>query len=167
MYSAHEADLLYLPSLPLAPRRVHIVPALQTSSLLSMGQLCDADCCVTFDATSVHVHLNDRLLLTGTRAHPTELWHLDLIADIASPTNAASEELTAPSPWSGPASLHHSYNVSHTATPTKLVAFAHTALFSPALSTLTTALGRDFLSAYMGLTAQTLQKHPPQSVAMV
>jgi hypothetical protein len=41
MYSTHEADL-YQASLLLAAMRVHIVPALQSSLLLSMGQLCDA-----------------------------------------------------------------------------------------------------------------------------
>lgn len=55
MYLTHEADL-DLPSLPPAVRRVHIVPALQTASLLSMGQLCNAGCRVTFDPRNVHVH---------------------------------------------------------------------------------------------------------------
>ena len=53
------------------------------------------------------------------------------------------------------------------ATPTELVAFAHAALFSPALSTLHGALARGYLSHFLGLTTKTLTKHPPQSVAMV
>jgi hypothetical protein len=52
MYSTHEAEL-DLPSLPLAARHVHIVPTLSTHSLLLIGQLCDAGCEVTFDATTI------------------------------------------------------------------------------------------------------------------
>jgi hypothetical protein len=78
MYSTHEAEL-DLPTLPLAARRVHIVPALKTASLLSMGQLCDAGCTVTFDATSVTVQLDDTQLLSGSRDLDTGLWHLSLV----------------------------------------------------------------------------------------
>ena len=58
MYSTHEAEL-NLPQLPPAARHVRIVPSLSThDSLLSMGQLCDAGCKITFTATTVHVRLN-------------------------------------------------------------------------------------------------------------
>ena len=40
--------------------------------------------------------------------------------------------------------FQHSLVVTHSATPFELVAFAHAALFSPALSTLTTAVERGF-----------------------
>ena len=52
-------------------------------------------------------------------------------------------------------------------TPADLVAFAHASLFSPALSTLQTALDRGYLSDFQGLTATSLRKHPPQSIAMI
>ena len=147
MYSTHEAEL-DLPTLPLAARHVHIVPALQAGSLLSMGQLCDAGCVVTFDATTVRVHRNSELLLTGIRTPATGLWHL---------TIAASE----------PPIQHRSFAAVDSATPAELVAFAHAALFSPALSTLKRALDLGFLPHFMGLTAKSLAKHPPTSVAMV
>ncbi len=53
------------------------------------------------------------------------------------------------------------------ATPAELVAFAHATLFSPALSTLQTALHKDYLTNFPSLTELLLRKHPPQSVAMV
>ena len=145
MYSTHEAEL-DLPHLPLAARHVHIVPALTTSSLLSMSQLCDAGCRVSFDATSVHVHHNDTLVLHGARTPTTGLWHLQL----------------APDP-----PLINTCAAVHSATPSDLVAFAHAALFSPALSTLRHALDRGFLPQFPGLTAKTLAKYPPHSIAMV
>lgn len=155
MYSTHEAEL-DLPGLPLAARRVHIVPALTTDSLLSMGQLCDAGCIVTFDATGVQVRLNNVLLLSGTRTPESGLWHLTL--DASAPCV----------PTSVPASLlHHSYAALHSATPAELVAFAHAALFSPALSTLQRAVACGYLPNFMGLTSATLRRHPPTSVPMI
>jgi hypothetical protein len=117
MYSTHEAEL-DLPSLPLAARRVHIVPDLRSSFLLSMGQLCDAGCVVTFDATSVTVHHDALRLLEGTRTPATGLWHLSL----------TQPQLTTPTP---PPLLHRSYAAVQSATPADLVAFAHAALLSP------------------------------------
>ena len=157
MYSTHEAEL-DLPNLPIEARRVHIVPALQTASLLSMGQLCDAGCIVTFDSKSVAVHRNDELILDGIRTPATGLWHLSLVK-----TTLDIAPATSPPPML----LHHSFAAIHSATPAELVAFAHASLFSPALSTLTTALKRGYLPNFMGLTAKALRKYPPHSVAMV
>ena len=53
------------------------------------------------------------------------------------------------------------------ATPAEIVAFAHAALFSPALSTLSTALTKRYLTNFPGLSLQLIHKHPPHSVAMV
>jgi hypothetical protein len=156
MYSTLEAEL-DLPSLPSAARRVHIVPNLKTSSLLLMGQLCDAGCVVTFDATSVSVHLENDRILAGVRTPGTGLWHLSLVQPAHVPA--------APAPF--PPLLHQSYSAVQSATPAELVAFAHATLFSPALSTLQTALDRGFLPSFAGLTSKTLRKHPPQSVAMI
>ena len=160
MYSTHKADL-DLPNLPLAARRVHIVPALKTASLLSMGKRCDAGCTgVTFDATSVTVHLDEKQILSGSRNLDTGVWHLSL---------AAANLHTAPAPndhdtplVSAPL-LHHSYAAIQSATTAELVAFAHAAL-----STLKTALDRGYVSHFMGLTAQYyLTKHSPASVPMI
>ena len=156
MYSTHEAEL-DLPSLPLAARRVHIVPALHTTSLLSMGQLCDAGCVVTFDAKSVTVTIDNERILDGTRTPATGLWHVSLVQPALAPDVA---ELPPPP------LIHHSYASVQSATPAELVAFAHATLFSPALSTLKNALVRGFLPNYMGLTAKTLRKYPPTSIAM-
>jgi hypothetical protein len=50
--SSHTCDLL-LPQLPDMAKKARIIPGLSTSSLLSLGQLVDADCSVTFDRTKV------------------------------------------------------------------------------------------------------------------
>jgi hypothetical protein len=166
MYSTHEAEL-DLPSLPFAARRVHIVPALSTASLLSMGQLCDSGCCIVFDACSVKVYFNDDVILAGERTTATGLWHLSLHP----PTPLPAQQLPAPSraplveePLAHP---HFSHAAVTSATPAELVAFGHAALFSPALSTLRVALARGYVAHFPGLTTTTLTKHPPHSFAMV
>ncbi|KAI2491412.1 Reverse transcriptase (RNA-dependent DNA polymerase) [Fragilaria crotonensis] len=161
MYSTHEADL-DLPCLPPAARRVHIVPALQTASLLSMGQLCDAGCEVTFDATTVSVRHNHTLLLHGKRLPHTGLWHLDL-----SSTPVPCAPPTAPPNVHRPYDTMHSVAAVAVTTPADLVAFAHASLFSPALSTLKIALDRGFLPDFQGLTAKALTKYQSLSVPMI
>jgi hypothetical protein len=78
MYSTHEGEL-DIPALPLAARRVHIIPALTTASLLSMGQLCDSGRQVIFDASTVRVLLHEQLIMSGVRTPATGLWHLSII----------------------------------------------------------------------------------------
>ena len=166
MYSTHEADLA-LPQLPLAARRVHIVPALKTASLLSMGQLCDAGCTVTFDATSVTVLLGAQQLLAGHRNVATGLWHLSIVPGDELPTASLTPSHEIDTSTIVAPLLHRSFAAVQSATTAELVAFAHAALFSPTLSTLKTALERGYIAHFMGLTAQSLAKHPPASVPMI
>jgi hypothetical protein len=53
------------------------------------------------------------------------------------------------------------------ATPAQLIALAHAALFSPALSTLEEAIQQEYLTNFPGLTTRALCKHLPQIYAMV
>jgi hypothetical protein len=62
MYSTHTAEL-FLPGLPLAARQCHIIPALSTQPLLSIGQLCDAGCDVKLNATCATVIFNGSLIM--------------------------------------------------------------------------------------------------------
>ena len=154
MYATHEAEL-DIPDLPPAARHVHIVPDLESATLISIGQLCDAGCAVVFDATKVTVTYQNCTVLTGTRTQATRLWELDITppeqANHADTTNTYVE-------FAGAAV--------GSATPAELVAFTHAAMFSPALSTLEKALNKGYLHNLPGLTATTLRKHPPRSVAM-
>jgi hypothetical protein len=74
--STHVAEL-NLPSLPPSARTVHVVPELSGTSLLSVGQLCDAGCDVKFSQTGATITHNDNIVLTGTRTSETRLWHID------------------------------------------------------------------------------------------
>jgi hypothetical protein len=143
MQSTHTAKL-DLPNLPALARQVHIVPALAQHSLISIRQLCDAGCNVTFDAKTVTVCYNNGTVLSGTRTAATKLWHLQV-----------------------PPTQHQANRAVGSATPAQIVAFAHAALFSPALSTHEAALQQGYLTNFPGLTTRSLRKHPPQSYAMV
>ena len=155
MHSTHEADLDW-PMLPPAARHVHIVPALGQFSLISMGQLCDAGCHVLFTSSTVQVFMNGTCILAGSRHPTTQLWHLKQ----ESPPPLCCNML----PATIPATAHRALG---SADPAALVAFAHAALFSPAIATLHIALTRNFLPALPGLTTTLLRKHPPRSSAMI
>ena len=127
MTSTHEGEL-DLPMLPPAARHIHIVPDLASTSLLSMGQFCDAGCTVTFTATAVEVLYNNAIILRGHRSPDTTLWHLSLLSNPEVP----------------PVPSHTALAAVGSATPAELVAFAHAALFSPVLSTLQLALQKGF-----------------------
>jgi hypothetical protein len=87
-------------------------------------------------------------IITGTRNPGTDgLWTTVL------PTQSK--------PQAFPPAIHNQ------AMPANLVAFAHAALFSPALSTLDMALSKGFLPPFMGLSHQTLHKYPPHSEATI
>ena len=156
MHSTHEAEL-DLPQLPLLARRVHIVPELQSRSLLSIAQLCDADCKATFTRSDVHIHHNGTCILSGQRDPATQLWHVNVP--------------TRPSPVSLPPGIPPACNECNKTIGlpkvADMVAFAHASLFSPTLSTLAKALQSNFLTNFPGLTIDTLCRHPPQSKAMI
>jgi hypothetical protein len=75
MHSTHEAEL-DLPQLPLCARRVHVVLDLQSWSLLSIAQLCDAGCVAIFTRMHVNINHQDTCILTSERDPTTNLWHI-------------------------------------------------------------------------------------------
>jgi hypothetical protein len=73
MQATHEAELNF-PMLPSAARRILIVPELADKTLMSISQLCDAGCQVTFDTNAVNVYYNGEVVLTGSRMTNVALW---------------------------------------------------------------------------------------------
>ena len=116
-----------------------MIPALGDTLLILVGGLCDNGCKARFSANTATVTLQGNIILQGFRSPATRgLWMMELPAQHL--TNNA---------------------INFSASASQLVAFAHAALFSPALSMLQRALDKNFLPPFPGLTAQTLQKHPP------
>jgi Reverse transcriptase (RNA-dependent DNA polymerase) len=138
MQSTHTAELPFH-TLPAQARQVDIFPVM-TKSLVAVSPLCDAGCTVTFDTTECTIHCPSGDIIHCPR-RDDGLWAL--------PATHQQLALTATS-----TPIAHS-------TPADLVAFAHAALFSPAVSTLTVALQKRFLPPFPGLTLATLRKYPP------
>ena len=122
---------LPIEGLPLDATRAYLFPDLGDTSLISIGQLCDHGYQAHFTATSVDITRSDRVILQGTRNDETRgLWMLSIPAQ------------------------SRAMAVNHCAAPEQQVAFAHAALFSPAISTLKTALARGYLPPFPGLTSK-------------
>ena len=136
---------------------MHIVPELKSHSLLSIAQLCDADCEATFTRTKVCIHHNGSCILSGQCDPVTQLWHVNVP--------------TRPSPISLPPGIPPACDECNKTIGlpkvSDMVAFAHASLFSPTLSTLAKALKSNFLTNFPGLTIDTLCCHPLQSKAMI
>jgi hypothetical protein len=69
---------LNMPSLPHASRQAYILPGLAQHSLLSVGQMCDSGCAVTFTATKVTVKNGESTILTGLPDKESSLWRTPL-----------------------------------------------------------------------------------------
>jgi hypothetical protein len=141
-----------VPHLPMQSCSVHVVPGLASMSLLAMGPLCVAGCTIEFTATTVEVKLSDNLVLQGNRT-PPGLWIFQL------PTN---DSPVLPNDNSMLPQMNSAIGAPKAA---ELVVYSHATLFSPAISTLEQALKRGYIRNFPGLTAKTLQHHPPRSVA--
>jgi hypothetical protein len=134
MQSIH-VDELDLPMLRPAARKVHIVPALRNCSLLSMGTVCDAGYTIDLDEHEIKIQDNaGATILSGNRRSDTGMWHIHLPMPNVQVANAIGEPKIP-----------------------EVVAFAHISLFSPALSTLETALAKGFITNFPGLTASNLR----------
>jgi Reverse transcriptase (RNA-dependent DNA polymerase) len=187
MHSTHTAELPF-PALPHAAKQVHVFPDLH-SSLLAVAPLCDAGCTVTFDKHHCIIRLPDNTDIQCQR-NPQGLWvlpphilnsknmsNLTTCHETARPATGDAPEYppdTTPTdeptitinvsnpnlPDRCPLQANPVMNAPNN-TPADLVAFAHAALFSPAISTLKTALDKGFLPPFTGLTATTLARYPP------
>jgi hypothetical protein len=75
--SSHTCNLL-LTDLPPQARQAHILPCLVHNSLISVGQLCDNGCSVTFTQDQVTVSKNEKCVMYGSRDPKPRLWQVDL-----------------------------------------------------------------------------------------
>ena len=156
MTSTHTAELP-IDGLPHEARQAHIFPDIHTS-LLAVAPLCDQGCTVLFENTGCTITLPNGNKITGPR-NDQGLWILPQQDQLA--THAEQASHTATFPASTEDQLAAPVMNRHTNTPADLVAFAHAALFSPAISTLRTALCKGFLPPFPGLNEQTLAQFPP------
>jgi hypothetical protein len=75
--SSHTCNSL-LADLPHQARQAHILPGLVHNSLISVGQLCDNACSVTFTQDQVTVSRNGKDVMYGSRDPKSRLWTVNL-----------------------------------------------------------------------------------------
>jgi hypothetical protein len=156
--STHTCDLL-LPQLPLAATKAHIIPGLATSSLLSVGQLVDANCSVKFDRTSVEVLNNHKRILEGVRNERNGLWTVDL-----QDKNSHSDKDETTTTNLKPEQAHSVYKCT---SKRDLVRFLHAAAFSPVKDTLLKAIRVGHFATWPGLTEDLVRQHLPKEISTV
>jgi hypothetical protein len=76
MKATHEAEL-DIPALPHAARHIYIVPDLADKTLLSVSQLCKAECQVVFNDRTVTVHHKGKIVLKGGMQNGSALWQME------------------------------------------------------------------------------------------
>ena len=72
---SHECNLK-LPGMSNKGTSAYIFPELKSASLISVGQLCDDGCTVTFTANDVKAIKENNIVLQGTRNWQDKLWDI-------------------------------------------------------------------------------------------
>jgi hypothetical protein len=122
--SSHMCNLL-LTNLPHQAWQAHILPGIVHNSLISVGQLCDNECSVTFTHDHVTVTTNRKNVMFGSRDPKSQLWRVDLKQKMTPKISQCNH-------------AHDNNNQKD------LINFLHAACFSPVKSTLIKAIKTGF-----------------------
>jgi hypothetical protein len=137
--SSHTCGLL-LADLTQQARQAHILPGLIHNSLISVGQLCDNECSVTFTHDQVTVSRKGKEVMYGSRGPKSRLWRVDL-------KQKMKREI---------AQCIHAHDNNH---QKDLINYIHAACFSPVKSTWIKAKKKDFFSFWPGLNEHSVEKY--------
>lgn len=150
--SSNAAGHLPIPSLSKESTKAHLLPGLQNSSLLSLGQICDDDCIIHLTKSNLYIFKDQKLLLTGYRNHRDGLW------DVPLPQQPLSSSL--------PNSKTHSANVIIKKSTSKrdLAQYLHACVFSPCVRTFITAIQKGHFLSWPGLSTTLIKNHLPPSI---
>jgi hypothetical protein len=141
MESSHTAEL-DIPKLNAAASKAHVLPGMDTHSLLSVGQLCDEGYIVTFKQAAVTIcDSKNSQILSGPRDSNTGLWRINL-----KQTNNNMPEPIA----------NNVYELRNTGA---LVHYLHKALFSPTKSAMLQAVKDGHLITRSVLTEDAINNH--------
>ena len=124
--------------LPQKATLAHVLPGMSNSSLLSIGQLCDADCWALFNKKYLHVFHNARLILTGYRNYTDGLWDVNLHKR---PPHASINAI-----------------IRKDKTKSEMADFLHACAFSPALPTFQAAIRNNNFVTWPGIHTINFEK---------
>ena len=149
--SATEAGHLPLhPTLTSLATKTHVFPELTSSSLISIGQLCDDDCTAILNKQDLKIYKNGHMILQGHRNLTDGLWDVHLRGNVNN--------------------VHHTIN--HVTEPTEkmniiirrdktkseLAQYLHACAFSPALSTFQKSIRKGHFITWPGITNINFEK---------
>jgi hypothetical protein len=159
---------LLLPQLPHTAKKAHIIPGLANRSLLSVVQLVDADCSVTFDKTKVEILHNREKILEEQRNTRNGLWTVDLQDNNSRPPRDGKKGGTtrlqahgAPQATLNPYEAHSVYECTN---KRDLVRCLHAAAFSPVQDTWLKAIRAGHFATWPGLAEDLVRKHLPKEI---
>jgi hypothetical protein len=143
--SSHTCNLL-LTDLPPQARQAHTLPGLVHTSLISVGQLFDNGCSVTFTQDQVTVSKNEKHVMYGSRDPKSCLWRVNLKQKFET--------------------KHVQCNHGHDNNNQKdLINYLHAACFSPVKSAWITAIKNGNFASWPGLTEHAVEKHLSKSTS--
>ena len=150
----HTCDL-NLPWLPPAATKVHIVPGVVHTSLVSIKTLCDAGCKVNYDANERRVNYKDTIVWRGQREPTTGVWVLQL-----DPNNNFMPE----KPQNNPKAEEKAETANNAYTITSkgaLIQYLHQCLFCLPKKTLLKAIVKNQFTTWPGLTYNAVKNCLP------
>lgn len=133
-----------LPGISPTGRNSHILPGLTSSSLLSMGQLCDDGCEIQLTKSKIRIYKNHDIILQGKRNTEDGLWDVNLKRP-----------------------QHKLYAIIRKDTSMyDLIHYLHACCFSPPISTFKKAIKRGNFITWPGLQPNTiLTRHLENTIA--
>ena len=143
----------YLPikNLPKEAILVRVFPQLNSASLLSIRQLCDAGCEATMNGRRLNVYLNNKLILTGPRNKANKMWEVTfnntldpIIPSSASNIPSANHITTIPSSAINTTTNHLLNNMYRLTTTSSVILYLHAVAFFPVKSTWLKAIKKNF-----------------------
>jgi hypothetical protein len=144
--STHTATL-NMPSLPHTARQAYILPGLTQYSLVSVGQMCDSGCSVTFTAADVTVKNGKSTILTGLQDQDSGLWRVPLEPNV--PMEIGRE--------------HSAHNVYEQKSIQATITYLHACCFSPVTDTWLKDIQNGHFATWPSVTVEIVRKYLSKS----
>ena len=168
MISTHTCDLP-LASLTPTACRGHIIPALTSGALLSLGQLCDDNCHVILKKHTIKIYKGEKLILAGDRDFTTGMWIVNIPHSPIPPLIHPSPRSTTLPPDSESDILRIPFQVEpsvpHLCNSVYEQKTLQDVAKSPVPQTFIDAINAGFFTSWPGLNAALISKHLPKSEA--
>jgi hypothetical protein len=136
-------------SLPHTARQAHILPGLAQHSLLSVRQMCDSGCSVTFTAADVTVKNGKSTILTGLRDQDSSLWRVPLVPNV--PMEIGRD--------------HSANNVYAQKSIQATITYVHACCFSPVTDNWLKAIQNGHFATWPSVTVENVRKYLSKSDA--